>query len=746
MTSPSDFKTVPSHTSTGSSAGASTGASSTERRHIIATCALPYANGPIHLGHMVEHIQADIWTRFQRMRGHSCAFLCADDTHGTPIMVKARELGISPDDYVERSREDHLRDFTDFGIGFDMYSSTNTPENKAFAEEFYITMRDKHHTRVGEIQQLFCENDKMFLPDRFVKGSCPNCSSPDQYGDSCDKCGATYSPSELKSPYCSICRTPPVERASEHVFFKLNDFRQFLLDWVPQHNQKEVAAKLLEWFDGDLRDWDISRDAPYFGFEIPGYPGKYFYVWLDAPIGYVSTSKLYLDKNQEKFGLDFDSLWRKGKGEVYHFIGKDITYFHCLFWPAMLKAAGFRLPSHVFVHGHLTVNGEKMSKSKGTSIFARTYLDHMDPMYLRYYYACKLSGSVTDLDLNIQDFVNRVNSDLIGKITNLGSRGAQMLGKRLGGMMSAIPADGLKLVKAAQAKAESIAQHYEARDYSKAITEIREIADEANRYFDEKAPWNLIKTDESATRDVLTTTLNIFRLLAIYLAPVMPLYSEKVASLMGESPYQWRDSQLTVEGKAVGEYVHLATRVEESAFAKMIEKSTVQSPVSASAISPNSGARAIAGEPDAGGAGAGGAGAAGASSGGRASAAAGGGKSKQAVESLVPPSEIEFEDFAKVDLRIAKIIAAEEIVEADKLLRLTVDLGELGQRQIIAGIKSAYRAEDLVGRLTVVAANLKPRKMKFGMSEGMVLAAGPGGKDLFILSPDDGAQAGQKVK
>ncbi|HVK61863.1 MAG TPA: methionine--tRNA ligase, partial [Bdellovibrionales bacterium] len=521
-----------------------------KQRKIIITSALPYANGSIHIGHIVEYVQTDIWSRFQKMRGNECVYVCADDTHGTPVMVKARELGITPEELVGRQHAEHAKDFADFDIAFDIYSSTNTEENRLLSCEFYEKMRDQGHTNVKAIQQLYCNHDKMFLPDRFVKGTCPNCGSTDQYGDSCDKCGATYSPSELKDPKCSICGNTPVMKQSEHIFFKLNDFKDFLKEWMPKHTQKDVSGKLMEWFEQDLRDWDISRDAPYFGFEIPGYPQKYFYVWVDAPIGYVSSTWQWAKKN----GRDFDQIWKSGDYEIYHFIGKDITYFHCLFWPAMLKTAGFKLPNQVFVHGHLTVNGEKMSKSKGTSITARTYLNHLSPDYLRYYYACKLTGSVNDLDLNIDDFVNRVNSDLVGKITNLGSRGAQMLKKSIDGKLGSMSADGRELVKRSQAKSESIAAHFEAREYAKAITEIREIADDANRFFDEKAPWKLIKEDVEATRGVLTATLNVFRLLSIYLKPVIPKYSDKVAALMGEKPYSWADSVKVLEGGTVGDY------------------------------------------------------------------------------------------------------------------------------------------------------------------------------------------------
>lgn len=678
--------------------------STPKRRRIVATSALPYANGAIHIGHLVEYLQTDIWTRFQKMRGHDCIYVCADDTHGTPIMVKARELGITPEQLVENNHKDHARDFSDFGVSFDIYSSTNSDENRILASEFYEAMRDNKHTSVRPVQQLYCPHDKMFLPDRFVKGTCPVCASPDQYGDSCDKCGSTYSPSELKSPRCSICATTPVEKSSEHVFFKLNDFKDFLKEWMPSHTQKEVAAKLMEWFEGELRDWDISRDAPYFGFEIPGYPGKYFYVWIDAPIGYISSTWRWCKANNRKL----EEFWISDEAEIYHFIGKDITYFHLLFWPAMLRSTKYRLPTSVFVHGHLTVNGEKMSKSKGTSIAARTYLNHLDPMYLRYYYASKLTARVDDIDLNVTDFVNRVNSDLIGKITNLGSRGAQMLKKRLDGKLSALPKEAALPHMGGAAAAEKIAELFENREFGKALNEIREIADAANRYFDEKAPWNLIKDDPEATRVVLTVTLNVFRQLAIYLKPVLPFYSDKVAALLNEKPYQWSDLGHFIEGTTINEYEHLATRVEQEKFDKIIQDSM---PPGANVTTPTTAAPPAA---------------------------------TPAKGDQTP--EIEIDDFTKVDLRIAKITEAEAVPEADKLLRLKVSLGDLGERQIFAGIKAAYKAEDLVGRLTIVVANLKPRKMKFGMSEGMVLAAGLGGSDLFILSPDEGAKPGQRVK
>ena len=675
----------------------------TKPRKILMTCALPYANGYVHIGHLVEYVQADFWNRFQNMRGHECTYICADDTHGTPIMVRAREEGITPEALIGKSFEEHTQDFKDFQVEFAHYGSTNSAENRALCEEFYGKMKSNGHIAKRSIDQLYCDHDKMFLPDRFVKGSCPKCKSKDQYGDSCDVCGATYSPSEMTETYCSVCGTPPVKKASEHIFFKLNDFKAYLTEWLPKHTAPEIAKKMMEWFAEDLRDWDISRDKPYFGFAIPGETEKYFYVWVDAPMGYVSTTKQWADKN----GKNFDEIWREeGKAEVYHFIGKDITYFHTLFWPALLKAADFRSPTQVFVHGHLMVNGEKMSKSKGTFIAARTYLNHLNPEHLRYYYATKLNGSVEDIDLNLEDFVSRVNSDLVGKITNLASRGAQMLTKKMDGVMSTPDKQGEELIRLAQGKSEEIANHYEARDFSRAANEIRGLADEANRYFDEKAPWKTLEADPKTTKEVLTTTLNVFRILSIYLKPVLPYYTAKVEKLFGENPYQWADVQKTLVGVKIQDYEHLASRVDADKVKAMVEESKALN-------------EALAAQ-----------------------------KKKIAPPKSPSPAAgtIEFDDFMKVDLRVGVILEAEEIKEADKLLRLKVDIGAGETRQIIAGIKSAYTAEKLVGRQVLVCVNLKPRKMKFGMSEGMVLAAGDGGSDLYVLSPDSGAKAGQRVQ
>jgi methionyl-tRNA synthetase len=669
-------------------------------RKILVTCALPYANGSVHIGHLVEHIQADIWVRFLKLQGHDVHFLCADDTHGTPIMIESRKQGITPEKLIGDAWIEHTEDFKGFQIQFSHYSSTNSPANKELCEFFFEKIKAGGHLGSKKIDQLYCEHDKMFLPDRFVKGECPKCGAKDQYGDSCDVCAATYTPADLKSPACAICGNKPVLKQSEQLLFKVNNFKSFLENWIPQHLSRDMVAKMMEWFKEDLREWDISRNAPYFGFQIPGYTDKYFYVWVDAPMGYVSTTKEYAQQGK----LKFEDYWKSEDSEVYHFIGKDITYFHALFWPALLKSADFRLPTKIHVHGMLTVNGEKMSKSKGTSLKVKTYLKHLDPMYLRYYYASKLSSGVDDIDLNLEDFSQRVNSDLIGKITNLASRGAQMLSKKMDGVMSVPDEKGFALLSSLQASAPKIAEAYEKLEFSKAISEIRFLADEANRYFDEKAPWKTLESDPAGTKQVLTTTLNVFRNLAIFLKPVLPAYTQKVEKLFNEKPYSWKDLKTTLKNHKINDYEHLATRLDPVKVQAMIEESkvtetkTTPAPLHAAAAPQETSAHCS------------------------------------------------IDDFSKIDLRIGKIVSAEAIPEADKLLKLQIDLGPLGTKQIFAGIKSAYEATSLVGRLTVVVANLAPRKMKFGMSEGMVLAAGAGGKELFILSPDSGAKPGDKVK
>ncbi|MFN8791863.1 MAG: methionine--tRNA ligase [Bdellovibrionales bacterium] len=694
-----------------SSAPSSFGNSTSARRRILMTIALPYANGPIHLGHMVEAIQADIWARFQKMQGHEVHFFCADDTHGTPIMIKAREQKKTPENLIEEVWKDHTQTYRNFEIDFTHYSSTNSPTNRQMCEHFYSKMLEKKAVSRRSIEQLYCEHDKMFLPDRFVKGTCPKCKSPDQYGDSCDVCGSTYSPSDMKDAGCSLCGTKPVKKMSEHVFFDLEPHRELLKSWLGEHTTDEVRKKMLEWFHEELRPWDITRDGPYFGFPIPGEKDKYFYVWVDAPMGYISSSKEYFDKK----GLRLEDYWKNPNVEIHHFIGKDIVYFHTLFWPALLKTADFQTPKSVHVHGRLMINGEKMSKSKGNFVGASTYAKHLPSSYLRYYYATKLNSTLDDFDLSFDDFVSRVNSELVGKITNLASRGAQMLGKKAANKMSTCEAEGLKLVKKSQAKAREIAELFDRKEFSKAMTEIRSLADEANRFFDEKAPWKTAETDTAGTIQVLTSTLNIFRCLAIYLKPVLPSYAEKVERLFQEAPYTWADSQKTLENHTIAPFEALITRIESEkvkAIMDETQKETEQIQKEKQAAKTNPTPSPAAAKPE------------GASDGGY----------------------IDIEDFSKVDLRVAEVIQAEAVPEADKLLKIQVDLGELGRRQIFAGIKAAYDPKTLVGRKLLVVANLKPRKMKFGMSEGMILAAGPGAPDLFVLSPDAGAKAGDKVK
>ena len=533
-----------------------------DKRRIVVTSALPYANGDIHLGHLVEYIQTDFWVRFQKMRGHDCVYMCADDTHGTPIMIRANKEGITPEELIARSHATHLKDFTDFEVAFDNYYSTNSPENKALSEQFFAAMEKSGGVTKRTTPQLYCEHCKMFLPDRFVKGVCPKCGAVDQYGDSCDKCGATYAAEELGHPVCTTCGGTPVVKDSEHLYFELEPQHDYLQKWIPDHTTSDVSNKLLEWFNEPLRGWCISRAAPYFGFQIPGYPDKYFYVWVDAPIGYLASLKNWCEKNGKKF----EDYWQNPQAERYHFIGKDIIRFHCLFWPGMLHAAGFEQPNKIFVHGFLTVNGEKMSKSKGTFINARTYLDHLPASALRYYYACKLGGTTDDMDLNLTDFVQRVNGDMVGKVTNLASRGAQMLNKNLEGRMGTLDEEGRKLVELARSRADVIAQHYEDRRFSQVPVEITKIADAANEYFDRREPWKTVKQPDGAetTRTTLTTILNVFRILAIYLKPILPAYSDKVAALFGEASYTWESLDATIENATIGKYEYLATRIDAS--------------------------------------------------------------------------------------------------------------------------------------------------------------------------------------
>ncbi len=676
-----------------------------KKRKMVVTSALPYANGDIHIGHLVEYLQTDFWVRFQKMRGHDCVYVCADDTHGTPIMVRARAEGITPEALIAGSYAQHTKDFADFEIRFDNYYSTNSEENRAFSNEIYKAMQKSGAITTRNLPQLYCEHDAMFLPDRFVKGTCPKCGAENQYGDSCDACGQTYAAEELKEAVCTLCGKPPVTRDSEHLFFELEPFRDFLKAWIPAHTAPDVANKLLEWFNEPLRGWCISRDAPYFGFEIPGHPNKFFYVWVDAPIGYMASLKKWCTDHNEPF----DAWWQNPEAELYHFIGKDIVRFHCLFWPAMLHTAEYKTPNQVFVHGFLTVNGEKMSKSKGTFIKARTYLDHLNPQDLRFYYACKLNGSTDDMDLNLGDFVNRVNSDLVGKITNLASRGAQMLQKSLGGMTGTMDPEGRALYEKACGWSQSMAAHYEARDFSKVMVEVRDLADQANQYFDAKAPWALVKSDPEAARCVMTSVLNIFRVLTIYMQPVLPAYAAKVAKLFNEAPYVWTDVAKAIENVPVKPYEYLATRVEQASVDKLIEASrAVDKPASKPAAA----------------------------------------KAVEPVKIVVEPVKetIDYDTFAKADMRVATVLSAEWVEGADKLLKVILDIGDAQPRQVFAGIRKAYDPATLVGRQVVMVANLAPRKMRFGMSEGMILAAGNPDGALFVVAPDAGAIPGATVK
>ena len=669
-------------------------------RKILVTSALPYANGSIHLGHLVEYIQTDIWVRFQKQRGNQCFYVCADDTHGTPIMLRANNEGITPEQLIAQVEQEHRADFSEFGVAFDNFHSTHSEENKTLAELIYTRLRDGNHISRRTITQAFDPVKNMFLPDRFIKGVCPKCSAEDQYGDNCEVCGATYSPTELKNAVSVLSGEKPIEKDSEHYFFNLSDFSDMLEEWVKVdgHLQVEVKNKMTEWLDNGLQPWDISRDAPYFGFEIPDAPNKYFYVWLDAPIGYMASFKNLCDKQ----GLDFDEFWGKdSEVELYHFIGKDIIYFHALFWPATLSGAGFRTPSAVFAHGFLTVNGEKMSKSRGTFIKARTYLDHLNPEYLRYYFAAKLTNGIDDLDLNFDDFSQRVNSDLVGKVVNIASRCSGFIKKRFDGTLSATCAEPVLFQQFVDAS-ELIAQRYEDREYGKAMREIMALADKANQYIDEKKPWIIAKEEgkDAELQNICSMGINLFRLLITYLKPVLPSLAENAENFLNIESQDWPISVEPLLNHKINKFKPLMTRVEPDKIEAIVEAS------------------------------------------------------KENLEKAAEPQvknwdtiadTIEFDDFAKIDLRIAKIIKAEHVEGADKLLQLTVDIGD-ENRNVFAGIKSAYSPEELEGKLTVMVANLKPRKMRFGMSEGMVLAAGSGGKDLWILNPDLGAQPGMRVK
>ncbi len=673
-------------------------------RRILVTSALPYANGPIHIGHLVEYIQTDIWVRFQKLRGHECYYLCADDAHGTPIMLRAEQDGLTPEQLIERVWHEHRTDFADFLIEFDNYYSTHSPENRHYAELIYRRVNEAGHISRRVITQAYDPEKQMFLPDRFIKGECPRCGAPDQYGDSCENCGATYSPTDLKNPRSVISGATPITKESLHFFFKLGDFETMLKQWIVSGPiQSRMANKLDEWFSAGLQEWDISRDAPYWGFEIPDAPGKYFYVWLDAPIGYMASFQNYCDRT----GLDFNDFWKEDStAEVHHFIGKDIAYFHILFWPAELTGAGFRKPTAVNCHGFLTVDGQKMSKSRGTFIKARTYLQHLRPEYLRYYFATKLSDGIDDLDLNFEDFMQRVNSDLVGKLVNIASRSAGFITRRFNGRLADTLAEPA-LYADFVAAGDSIAQAYEGREFGRAMREIMALADRANQYIDEKKPWVLAKQLDTApeVQAVCGMGLNLFRVLMLYLKPVLPGVAVEVEHFLQIPPLRWNDLPKPLLGHAIAEFKPLMQRIEQAQIAAMIEDSKENYPTT-------DGAAVSAPRP-------------------------------LLADDPIAPT-ITIEEFAKIDLRVARIVTAEAVTGADKLVRLELDLG--GEtRQVFAGIKSAYAPEDLQGRLTVVAANLAPRKMRFGLSEGMILAAGDG-NGIYLLAPDSGAEPGMRVK
>jgi methionyl-tRNA synthetase len=678
-------------------------------RRMLVTSALPYANGPIHIGHLVEYIQTDIWVRFQKLIGNRCVYVCADDTHGTAIMIRARKEGRSEEELIAQMSRSHQSDFAGFGIEFDNYGSTHSDENRQLCHEFWASMRAAGLIAQRAIAQLYDPEAKTFLADRFVRGTCPKCGRADQPGDNCGACGATYSPTELVAPRSTLSGATPVVKEAPHLFVELEKLHDFLANWIENGDalQSETANYLKGHFlANDLRDWDVSRPAPYFGFEIPDAPGNYWYVWFDAPIGYIASTWQWCKANGEELA----DWWKSPECEVHHFIGKDITYFHTLFWPGMLKTAGYSLPTKVHIHGFLNVGGEKMSKSTGTLVAAETYLKHADPSFLRYFYATKLTAKIEDLDLGPEEFVDKINSDLIGKVVNLASRVGKFANAT--GLADQYPEDG-GLFTAAAAAGEEIAQAYEACDYSRAMRRIMELADAANPFVEHARPWDLKKdpTKADELRDVCTVALNLFRQLAIYLAPVLPRLADQCGELLGDPIVDWRQSQTPLLGKPVNPFKRMMDRVQIEDLQKMIEDSRAD----VGAIGANAPTPVDWDDSD------------------------------QPLKDEPLAGEISIDDFAKVDLRIARIIAAEHVPEANKLLKLTLSLGGEERRQVFAGIKAAYQPEALVGRLVVMVANLAPRKMRFGLSEGMVTAAGPGGPEVFLLGVDEGGQPGQRV-
>ncbi len=691
------------------------------RQKMLVTSALPYANGRIHLGHMVEYIQTDIWVRAQKMFGNECYYVCADDTHGTPVMLRAQAEGISPEQLIARMQQEHLDDFRGFHIDFDCYHSTHSEENRALATEIYLRLKQAGLIEKRTVKQLYDPEKKMFLPDRFVKGECPKCHAPDQYGDNCEECHTTYSAAELINPRSVVSGAVPVTRDTEQLFLKLSACEDLVRRWKagelgPEQTEKplqpESENKLEEWFEGGLRDWEISRDAPYFGFEIPGEKDKYLYVWLDAPVGYMASFKHFCDTTGK---ADFDEFWNPdSRCGLYHFIGKDILRFHALFWPAVLARAGYRTPSRIFVHGFLTVDSRKMSKSRGTFITARSYLDipALKPEYLRFYFAAKLNQHVEDIDLSLKDFVARINSNLVGKFANIASRTAGFVHKKFAGMLCAqLPEADRQWLGQFSAQAALLRRLYDERQYSNVIREVMALADTANEFINQTRPWELARDEADSQRlhELCTVNLNVFRLLTLYLKPVLPQIAQQVEAFLNIDPLCWNDHETLLLDHKINRYRHLVSRIEDRHIEQLLEanKETMTDTKDAAPAAP---------------------------------------KKQDKVRKDSEQSElISIDDFARIDLRVARIVAAEHVEGADKLLKLSLDLGD-SRRQVFAGIKSAYQPEQLIGRHTVMVANLKPRKMRFGVSEGMVLAAGPGGKDLWILQPDEGAQPGMRVK
>ncbi|MBE8401197.1 methionine--tRNA ligase [Leptospira borgpetersenii] len=702
--------------------------SSSIQRKILVTSALPYANGPIHLGHVLEGIQTDIWVRFQKAIGNECYFFCADDTHGTPVMLAARKEKITPEQLIERVGQEHYTDLTSFGINYDNYDSTHSKANQEISKDIYLKLKEKGHISKRSIEQAYCEKDRMFLPDRFIKGTCPNCNSKNQYGDNCEVCGATYNPKDLIDSHCTLCGTPPVVKNSDHIFFKLGNFHKKteqsnvdfdLQSWIETSEavseSEGVKKKLKEWFDAGLQDWDISRDGPYFGFEIPGEKNKYFYVWLDAPVGYMASSKNFFEKNFPNEPNKFDSFWKDKNSEIVHFIGKDILYFHTLFWPAMLEGSGYRSPSKIHVHGFIGVNGEKMSKSRGTFIKAKTFAKFLDAEHLRFYLAAKLGPGMDDIDLSFDDFVNKVNADLVGNLINSVSRVSTTILDTLDRTLGTVSEEGLALLEEILTQPVKtgirddsiqniIKTAYEQRNYAKVMREITRLGDRVNRYVNDNAPWKLIKENPEKAREIVTAVLNASRFLAIYLYPVVPKISEqiyKLLNLKGSPEFKDLDKSRILEKTKINPYEMITKRVDEKAIKVMLEENK---------------------------------------------------QSEHPKKEEIPKSsnkedgiEISIEELSKVELRVGEIVEAKPVEGADKLVNVKVDLGELGIKNIFAGIKIAYQPENLKGLKVVVVANLKPRKMKFGISEAMLLASGEG-ESLSLFVPHKDAKPGDRLK